>query len=260
MLEINIPTIIFEIINFIALSAILYWLLLKPGLKKIKARNEEKLRVEKEIEENRQIAEDSRIEWERKLDHIEDQITEIVEKNRKMMETEREELLVDVREEARSILEAARLESKKKQERSMSDFQDNLLDAIIEISAQVIGKAAPDEVHNTLLTQMNERIWQLGRDEMSRVETVRRSLDKRRPTAYVSSARELSPEQQSQFMRTLSALADSEIHLELSIEPELAAGIRLRIGDIVLDNCIASQLEEFRQDIKESISDKVFYD
>lgn len=260
MLEINIPTIIFEIINFIALSAILYLLLLKPGLKKIKARNEEKIRVENEIEENRRTAEENRLEWENKLENIEHQIIEIVEKNRKQMETERAELLVDVREEARSILEAARLESQKKQERTMSDFQDNLLDAIIEISAQVIGKAAPEEVHGSLLTQMNERIWQLGRDEMSRVETVRRSLDKRRPTAYVKSAKELSPEQQSQLMRTLSALADSEIHLELSIEPELAAGIRVRIGDIVLDNCIASQLEEYRQDIKASISEKVFYD
>ena len=85
MLEINIPTIIFEIINFIALSAILYWLLLKPGLKKIKARNEEKIRIEKEIEENRQTAEDNRLEWENKIDNIEDQITEIVEKNRKQM-------------------------------------------------------------------------------------------------------------------------------------------------------------------------------
>lgn len=258
MLEINIPTIVFEIINFLALSAILYWLLLKPGMKKIKSRNQERIKIEKEIEENRQFAEKARLEWETKLEKIEEQITEIVEKNRKQMEIEREDLLVDVREEARSLLEAARLESIKKQKQSMSAFEDRLLDTIIEISAQVIGKAAPEAVHNTLLTQMNERIWQLGRDEMNRVETVRRSLDKRRPTAYVTSAKKLTPEQQGQLMRTLSALADGEIHLEVSIKPELAAGIRLRIGDIVLDNCVSSQLQEYRQQINSSINEKVF--
>ena len=165
MLEINIPTIVFEIINFLALSAILYWLLLKPGMKKIKAHNQERIRIEKEIEENRQAAEEARLEWETKLENIEEQITEIVEKNRKQMEIEREDLLVDVREEARSLLESARLESLKKQKQAMSEFEDDLLDTVIEISAQVIGKAAPEEVHNTLITQMNERIWQLGRDE-----------------------------------------------------------------------------------------------
>jgi len=257
MLEINIPTIIFEILNFVVLSALLYIFLLKPGIKKVQARREVKMIMEKEIQENLAISEQSRIEWEKTLENIQEKVSDIVEKNRKQMELESEDILQDVKQEAKAILDAAQLEARKKQEQVMIEFQDKVIDAIIEISAQVIGKSAPEEIHEIFFKQMNERIWQLGRDEMNRVENIRRSLDKRKPTAYVKTAKALTPEQKGLLVRTLSALADSEIHLELNIEPQIAAGIYVRIGDVVLDNSIYSQLEEYRQEISSLINDRV---
>jgi F0F1-type ATP synthase membrane subunit b/b' len=260
MLEINIPTIVFEIINFIALSVLLYFLLLKPGIKKVQARTEAKRKAEQEIQHNLVVSEQSRLEWETKLANIEEKIGQLVEKNRKQLEIERQDILHGVKEEARDILQTARHESVESQKLVSAEFQDKVLDAIVEISAHVIARTAPEELQGILVEQMNERIWQLGRDEMNRVDMVRRSLDKRQPTAFVKSPLPLTPEQNSALLRTLSALADTEIHLETSVEPELAAGLYVRIGDIVLDNSISSQLQEYRQEIRSMLEDGITHE
>lgn len=257
MLEIHIPTIVFEIINFIALAALLYFFLLKPGMKRVDARNREKKRIEKEIQENLAISEKTRFEWESRLENIQEEILEIVEKNRRQMELEREEILAGIKEEARTILEASQLEAIQRREQAMVEFQDDILDAIVEISAQVIRELAPAEIHETLIKQMHERIWRLGKEEMERVEIIRRSIDQRKPTAYVKSAKPLTREQEISLARTLSALADSEIDLELSIIPKMASGLYVRIGDIVLDNTVYAQLEEYRKEISLLVNEKV---
>ena len=51
------------------------------------------------------------------------------------------------------------------------------------------------------------------------------------------------------LVNTFNALTDKEVDIEISLQPELIAGIRARIGDIVLDNSVGAQLNSLRDDI-----------
>ncbi len=53
MLDISIPTIVWEIVNFLALSIALYFLLFRNVMKRVEERTNEKNRLLEEIKENR---------------------------------------------------------------------------------------------------------------------------------------------------------------------------------------------------------------
>ena len=95
---------------------------------------------------------------------------------------------------------------------------------------------------------------------MQRVELLRQSLGDRTPTARVRSARALRPEQQGLVVRTLSALADRNVSLDVQVEPSLGLGLEVRLGDLVVDNTIAGQLEELRESVIAALEERVTHE
>jgi len=63
----------------------------------------------------------------------------------------------------------------------------------------------------------------------------------------------LSPENERRLVNTFNALTDTEVDLTITIIPDLIAGVRARIGDIVLDNTLGSQIENMRDEITSSL-------
>ena len=83
--------------------------------------------------------------------------------------------------------------------------------------------------------------------------SIRRSLGDRNPTVRVATARELSPEQQRNLVRTFSAVADRNVSVDLDLDSSLAAGLRVRIGDLVIDNSIARQVADLHDRLAEAL-------
>jgi F-type H+-transporting ATPase subunit b len=234
MLSLDWATIAFQVINFLVLAAVLYRFVFSPVMGRVRERRAEKDRLMKEIREDRAEAERAR-------QALSEQMLEEIE-------VEIEQMLADAREDVRQMRQQA-----------VDEFHDELINAILDVSARVIGQAAPDEVHDRLLKQLTDRIWEMGRQEMERVRAFRRSLGERTPTAYVATAKPLSSQQQGELARTFSALADRSVDIHLETDPSLAAGMRVRLADIVVDNSIAGRLGELQQEasqaLKEQLSD-----
>ena len=108
-----------------------------------------------------------------------------------------------------------------------------------------------------LIDELNKEIWDMGKSDMPQVRTIRDSLAERTPTVNVVSAKELPPEQQRALVRTFSALADRNVNMEIEINPELIAGIRIRMGDLVVENNLATELAELRSEVIESLEESV---
>jgi F-type H+-transporting ATPase subunit b len=243
MLNIDISTIIFEIINFLTLTALLYLLLFKPILRGVNAREEEKRRTEEEIARRLEQAEELRSELDERLKNIEEQISRIIADAQDRMEEIRSSTLENAHQEAETILKTAAFEAGQLQNRVVSDHLEDLMNSVREVSRQVIAQTASPETHDHLVRELNERIWHLGSGEMDQVDTIRRSLDERFPTAYVETARELEPSQKRELMKTLSALVDQEVKLEVSHNPELICGLSVRVGDTLINNSVTAKLD-----------------
>ena len=257
MLNLDIWTIAFQIINFLALVAALYYLLFRPVMRSVKERAAEKEQLAHELAQERQEAARLHAELETRLAHTDEEVATIIARAREQAEAERKALLQETQAEVERILVEAHADAHRLRQQAVDESHDDLLDAILEISAWAIGRTAPPEAHETLVQQLSDRIWELGRSEMERVETFRRALGDRTPTAYVTTARPLSPEQQGLLARTFTALADRHVNLESKTDPSLAAGIKVRLGDTLVDHSIGGQLAELRETVSMALKERM---
>jgi F0F1-type ATP synthase membrane subunit b/b' len=246
MLNLDLATVIFQIINFAIVAALLYWLVFKPVARTIRTRTEEKERVERELERERQAASVRRAELDERLSRLDEEAANTVALAKEEAEKERLALLEEAQTEVEQILVEAQADAYRIRRQAVDTFHSDLVEAVLGVSGLVIGNTLPPETHESLVRQLSDRIWELGRTDIQRVETFRESLGEREPTAHIIAARPLGLEQQGLMARTLTALADRPISFEVQVDPELVAGIRVRIGDIVLDSSIAGQLDELR--------------
>ena len=257
MLNIDLVTISAEIINFLVLTVALYFLLFKPVVKRMKAQAEEKEALMESIREKEAQAGQDLEEIKTRLVNIDGEIEVRLQKAYKEAQSESRALLEATEKEAERILQEAAIEAAKHQQQEVKQLQQELVGSILQISGQVLSKTSPDVVHENLIEDLTKEIWELGKRDMRQVSTIRDSLSERTPTVIVSAARELTPEQQRSLVRTFSALADSNVSMEIEVDPDLIAGIRVRMGDLVVENSLAMELEELKSDVVASLEESI---
>jgi F0F1-type ATP synthase membrane subunit b/b' len=257
MLSLDLPTVIFQIINFGILAGLLYWLLFKPMQKTIRERADEKAGLLAKLEAEREEAARLNAELTERLANLEQEFECEADSIREEAEQEREHVLQEAQAEVEQILVEAQADAYRVRRQAVESFHTDLVDAILDVSGIVIGNVLPDEVHGALVRQLSNRIWELGRTDIQRVELLRQSLGQREPTAYITAAQALTVEQQGLMARTLTALADRHVDLEVRVEPALVAGIRVRIGDIIVDSSIAGQMDELREQAMGALEERI---
>lgn len=257
MLKIDWATITYQIVNFLVIAAALYYLVFRPLMRQAKERAEEREQLREQLETDRREAKRLRDELDEQLADAEARADEIIAEAQKQAEAERQQMLEEVDARVDRILEEAREDVQEMRQQAVDEFHDELIEAMMDVSAQVIRQAAPPELHDTLVEQLSERIWEMGREEMERVRTFRRSLGERTPTAYVTTAQPLASEQQGELARTLTALADRHVDLQVEVDPSLGAGIRVRLTDMVIDNSIAGRLEVLQADASDALKSRM---
>jgi F-type H+-transporting ATPase subunit b len=257
MLDLELETIAFQIFNFLLLTVGLYFLLFRPGIRRVRERAARRAQAEAEIAREREQAARARAEWEERLARAEDEAAAVIARAQEAAQAEREALVAEAQGEVERILADARDDAQKLQRRAAETFRDDLVDAVLGLAGELVGQVAPSEVHDALVQELSDRIWELGRGEMERVNAFRSALGERTPTARVTSARPLTSDQQGLLARTFTALADRHINLELSVDPGLAAGLRVRLGDILVDHSIAGELDELREMVSRSLEERL---
>ncbi len=249
MLDLDLGTIIWEIINFLVLTVILYFLVFKPMTERAEERAADKAATHAALHQDREAASVKLAELDERLLNLDQEIQRITDEAYKNSQIQQRELLDATREEANQIMLNAVSDARKEQEVDIKHSQAELVDAIIRISNVTLSQVTQPKVHDELIEELSRTIWNLGKTDMRMVQGIRDSLVDRIPTVEVAVPRELSTEQEIKLISTFNALADKEVELEISIQPELVAGIKVRIGDVVLDNSVGTHLNSLREDI-----------
>ncbi len=257
MLDIDLVNLLAEIFNFLVLAVALYFILFKPTVKRMEENAKKRAALLTSIEEKEQQAQEMLTLIEERLEKIDQEIEVHLDKAEAQMQTESEALLQATQKEAEKILLEAEREAFKLQQQVIEEFKEEIVTSILNISSQVLSRTTPPVVHDNLVDELNKRIWDLGKSDMRQVRTVRDSLAERIPTVHVTSAKDLSPEQQRALIRTFSALADRNVNMEIEIDPELIAGLRVRIGDLIVENTLAMELSELRVEIVDTIDESM---
>ena len=257
MLDIDMFTVVAEIINFLVLAVALYFILFKPIVKRMDENAKRRAELLTTAEEMNQQAEDNLALIVGRLDNLDKEIEVHLENAKSLMQAESEALLDATKTEAESILIDAEKEVVKLQQQGIEDFHEKLVNGILNISKQVLTQTTPAEVHDNLVNELIEKIWDMGKQDMHQVRTVRDSLTERTPTVRVASAKALTPDQQRALIRPVSALADRNVNMEIDVDPDLISGIRVHLGDLIVTNNLAVELNNLKTDIAKLIDESL---
>jgi len=257
MLQIDLMRVLFQIINFLVLVFLLYRLMFRPVMLAVRERSDRTQALIESAEQEQQETKALQSELEEQRRRVGTEADDIISQARQRAEGEHQAILEAARQEAEQLIAEARVEVQRERQQTISQHYEAILDLMLDVSGRLIGRVMPDATHNALVNQISERIYELGRESMAQVEAFRRSMAGREPDALVTSARGLSPEQQGQLARTLTALADRHVNLRIEQDPQLVAGIRLRMGDLVIENSIQGELERLRAAVNHMFEERL---
>lgn len=103
------------------------------------------------------------------------------------------------------------------------------------------GRARPvtERLVTRLVIQPRGRSLEAGLEALSKLAAERRN----RSVAVVTSAVPLSDEQKRRLGASLAKLYGRQVHLNLDVDPEILGGIRVQVGDEVINGSVADRLE-----------------
>jgi F-type H+-transporting ATPase subunit delta len=104
-------------------------------------------------------------------------------------------------------------------------------------------KAATVALVTALVTQPRGRSLESGLDEYARLAAGRRG----RVVALVTTAVPMSDAQKERLAASLGSLVGRQVHLNLDVDPSVLGGVRIEIGDEIIEGTIAGRLDSARR-------------
>ncbi|GAA4864582.1 F0F1 ATP synthase subunit delta [Kitasatospora sp. NPDC048365] len=98
----------------------------------------------------------------------------------------------------------------------------------------------------SLVTNPRGRSLEGGLEAYSKLAAARRG----RVVALVTTAIPLSDRQKERLSVALAGLYGRQVHLNIDVDPAVAGGVRVQIGDEIIDGTVASRLEGARQGLE----------
>ncbi len=234
-------TFLLEVVNFLILVYILKRLLYGPIVGVIRRRHQVVQEELADIERQRsELAEASRRQ-EEALSGMERERGRIVAEARAAADAERLSLLAVAREEARREQERQRSALAGERGRVLREVQGQVAEAALAVSGRLLEELAGQTLDGALTDLGLRRLSALPPEEAGRAM---RSLPE--PKVGVVSARPLSPARRAAFERALAGLPGPP-RVEFGEDASLAAGVRVEVGELILNATLAAQLDVVRE-------------
>lgn len=254
MLNLDWTTILFEMLNFTVLAWLLNRFVFQPVLTNVRLQAAEKEKLLLEIEDAQTAAQKDQSEWHDRLASIEAEGERLIKEAVETARKEHQTIVQAAHAEADKFLQRSQQELKQRESAAVRQHQEEVLETIMLVSRQVIQNGSPPSVHDDLVEQINSQIWDLGSSDIAQVNAVRASLIDTEPIVYIQSAVPLTPPQMQRLAQTFAALVDRSVQLEQKTDPDLGAGLRVRVGDLMIENSLADQLDTLRATVSQQLA------
>jgi F-type H+-transporting ATPase subunit b len=247
MLDVHVPTIVFQMVNFLVLLVLLTKFLYQPVLRVMKEREEAiAARLRAADERGRQAAAERERLASLERD-AEAKAERLLASARAEGQEEGKRLLDEARQEASRLLDEARRTVDEQERAALARVEAQVRETAVRMAASLIRRAAGPSVHRDLL----ERLLREGiRTNDTEADTVRRALadGPARITIEVAYPAEAETEARvreaiARDLRLPPGAADASVR----VAPELVAGLRILAGEVVLDFSLRQTLRELQE-------------
>lgn len=158
MLDFTVGTILFQIVAFIILMALVAKFATRPLLNVMQKRQDH---IDTEIdaaEQARKRAEESVEEQKKALQEARDEARQIVENAKKQADFQGEKILADAKEQAERTLEEARAEIEREREKAVAALRDQTAELSVMLASKLIEKELDQEEQEKEIDQFLKQV------------------------------------------------------------------------------------------------------
>ena len=241
-LGINLGYLLVQIFNFTILLIVLAAWVYKPIVNMIETRRKT---IEQGLEDAREAAEaraNAEKEAEKILAEAQAKASEIVREATERAEQAGRDILAAAEADAAKAKENALAEAVADRDRLLSDMRDQIASLAIAATQKLIGEALDEKRQHSLLDEFFSGV------KDGKV-VVLEGLETSGASAEVTSAIPLTTEEQAIIKKDILARIGDQATVTFRVDPNILGGLVIRVGDKVLDNSVAGQLEELRQSL-----------
>jgi F-type H+-transporting ATPase subunit b len=241
-------TIIFQAINFFVLLAVLSWFFYRP-LQRIMRRREGEIaeRIDQADRRARE-ADEAKQRLAAQQQDAARRAEELVAAARKRAGEERERVLEEARSEATRLVDTATRTARERESDVLARTEARVVEAAIEIAANLVRTAAGEQVHLALLDRLFSSGFPAGPSSRLLLDDIRAGGQ-----LVVESAYPLTQDERDRIAALVSpaALARPPA-VEVRVAPGLIAGVRVLSHDLVIDMSLRRALEDLRAAMPEA--------
>jgi len=250
MLELDWATLLFQIINFVVLVVGLGYFLFRPLRRKLSERGQVIADTLQRARDQEAEARELREQWEERMRGAEQQAEDILHRAHVAATQRAADLLEETRTRIDRLTDEMRADLYRHRDEVVAQHYDEILDAIIDVSGSTVRSVTTRRTHDDLVTNFCASVYQMPQEE---VNEFRRVMAERVPHAFVTTPVALTQDQTKTLADTLSSLIDRHVELQVSIEPELVAGIQVRLADRLIDNSVRHHLNRIRNRVRQDL-------
>jgi F-type H+-transporting ATPase subunit b len=241
-LGINLGTFLFYLFNFSVLMIILRAWIYKPVIKNLEERQK---RIAQGLEDAR-VAVEARMRAETEVQHIRSLAQQKASRKLRQATENAERAARDIRaaaeKEVSAMREAERAAIHAERERMLADIRPTVAALAIAAAQKLIGKALDEKRQRALIDEFFSGV-QSGKVVLLEEGGALPSA----ASAEVSSALPLSEAEQAAFRKEVSRTSGADVAVSFRVDPDLLGGVKIRIGDRVIDGTVAGQISSLRK-------------
>lgn len=244
-LGINLGTFLFYLLNFTALMIILGAWIYKPMVKALEDRQKKIAQGLHDAE----VAAEARSKAEDEAQHIlglaqqeaSQKLREAADNAAKAAQSVR----TDAEKEIAAMRDTARVEVESERNRMLADLRPRVAALAIAAAQKLIGEALDEKRQHALVDEFFSGV-RSGKvvllEEAGGVPPAAK--------AEVISALPLSEAEQASIRKEVSARAGAGIGIGFRVDPDLLGGLKIQIGDRVIDGSVAGRIDDLRKSMQ----------
>ncbi len=245
-------TYIGQIVNFIIFVVILYYLLYRPVGRILKERKDAMEADLRKAEKLHEEAEQARAETQKREKELEEKRDAILKEAKEQAEKHRKEVLKATEDQARARVDRFRRVLKQERDDLLDKITDELRDTILHVARAAIGDDS-SRLADRAIERVEALLEEMSDEDLARA---RKALDGQDDPAQVRSAAPLDEDQQNNLKKILAKkLGLKQIELAVEEDPSLLAGLEVTLGHINLTAHWRSIIDEAMSS-KEDVAQK----
>jgi F-type H+-transporting ATPase subunit b len=241
-LGINLGFFLFQVFNFGVLAVLLYAFAYKPLVNMLEQRKQKIAQGYEDAQVAAEARANAEKEAEKVLADAQAQASQVIREATERAETAGREVIAEYEAEAEKAKEAALVEAAVERDRMLADVRGQIAALAMAATQKLVGEALDENRQHALIEEFFSgvkagKVVVLSGTELSG------------STAEITSALPLTDSEQASVKQDVLSKIGDQATVAFRVDPSILGGLIIRVGDKVIDNSVAGQLDELRQQL-----------